>query len=100
MTLREVLDAAAAEAGATAEPGADGGVVWAAGGPAFAALDPSGCTASFRLDRELAAAARRTPDTAVSLRGPEWVEFTPGALDEHAIDRATAWLSAARRRTG
>lgn len=98
MTLRDVLDAAAAEAGATAQVGADGGRVWAAGGQLFAALDQTGTTASFRLDRELAAAARRTPDVSASSRGPEWVDFRPSAPDDHAADRAAAWFAAAFRR--
>ncbi len=98
MTLREVLDAAAAEAGASAEVGADGSLGWAAGGPVFAVLDQTDSTATFRLDRELAAAARRTPDVSASLRGPEWVEFRPSAPDDHAADRAAAWFLAAFRR--
>ena len=100
MTLRDVLDAAAAEAGITAAPSGepDNGTIWAAGGRPFATLDVTGAIASFRLDTELAAAARRTPDVSASSSGPEWVEFRPSAWDEHAADRAAAWFLAAYRR--
>ena len=40
----------------------------------------------------------RTPDTADSARGADWVAFSPPELDQHAIDRATAWLASAWRR--
>ena len=100
MTLHDVLATAADEAGIAAAPSdePDSGTIWAAGGRPFATLDVTGTIASFQLDAELAAAARRTPGVKASLLGPEWVEFTPGALDEHAIDRATAWFAAAERR--
>lgn len=100
MTLRDVLAAAADEAGITpavsSEP--DNGTTWAAGGRPFATLDVTGAIASFQLDAELAAAARRTPDTAASPLGPTWVVFSPREIDQHAIDRATAWFAAAFRR--
>jgi hypothetical protein len=46
----------------------------------------------------VAKAALRTPDTAGSGRGVDWVAFSPPELDQHAIDRATAWLASAWRR--
>ena len=46
----------------------------------------------------MASAALRTPDTAASPRGSDWVAFAPAELDRHAIDRATAWLASAWRR--
>jgi 2,4-dienoyl-CoA reductase-like NADH-dependent reductase (Old Yellow Enzyme family) len=55
-------------------------------------------SASFRLDPAVAAAARRTPDTGESDRGPEWVRFAPAELDAHGIDRARAWFESAARR--
>jgi hypothetical protein len=46
-------------------------------------------------------AALRTPDTAPSPRGPDWVAFAPEVLDDPAIDRAEAWfLSGHRLATG
>jgi len=100
VTLADVLLAAAGQAGVAAEPAGDGaaGMIWAFGGQPFATLDATGSTASFRLDTDLAAAARRTPDTAASSRGAEWVAFTPRNLDGHAADRASAWFAAAGRR--
>lgn len=100
MTLADVLAAAADEAGITAAPSGepDNGTTWAAGGRPFTTLDETGAIASFRLDAELAAAARRTPDTAASPLGPAWVVFSPREIDEHAADRATAWFAAAERR--
>jgi len=40
----------------------------------------------------------RTLDTAESQRGADWVAFSPAELDQHAIDRATAWLASGWRR--
>ena len=98
MSLREVLESAADDAGLPGAPSADGSVTWSLEGRPFASLDASGRVASFRLDKVLAAAAQRTPDTAPSRLGPEWAEFAPAALDAHAEDRAVAWFVAAARR--
>ena len=100
MTLADVLAAAADEAEVVAEPdhGGGGGVAWVAGGRRFTTLDETGAIASFRLDAELAGAALRTPDVKASFLGPEWVEFRPSAMDDHAADRAAAWFLAAFRR--
>lgn len=75
---------------------ADGGTEWSIGGIVFAVTGPEG--ASFRLSRPVAAAALRTPDTARSPRGPDWVAFRPALLDRHALDRAEAWFTSAWRR--
>lgn len=95
--MTDVL-ASAAEglAGVTARD--EGGTtVWREGTEAvsFATLD--GGRAEFRLDPLVARAALRTPDTAPSPRGPEWVAFAPAQLDDAAIDRAEAWFLSAHR---
>jgi hypothetical protein len=103
MTLREVLDAAAAQYGldARAVTADDGSVTWARGDQVFAAISADGTTASFLLDPLVAGAATRTPDVRVSSRGRGWVELRPRAVDGHAADRAGAWfLSGYRRLTG
>jgi hypothetical protein len=56
-----------------------------------------GATASFRLRPDVAAAAARTPDAAPSSHGPEWVAFTPRALDRFAGDRVASWFEFAVR---
>ena len=76
----------------------DGTVIWARAGVAFAALGQAGI--EIRLDRAIAAAASRTPDTAPSSRGADWIRFNPRELDGHAIDRLRAWLELAYRRAG
>lgn len=76
----------------------DGVITWSVGQRQFAALGPSGL--EVRLDARIAAAAARTPDTAPSLRGKEWIRFNPRELDPHAIDRLRAWLGLAYRRAG
>ena len=97
-TLAGVLDEAGAHledvVRATTPDGS--GVEWSIGGVPFAAL--ANGRAEFRLDPAVAAAALRTPDTSPSARGHDWVAFTPADLDQHAIDRATAWLASAWRR--
>jgi hypothetical protein len=74
----------------------DGVITWSRGGAQFAALGPTGI--EIRLDRPIAAAATRTPDTVPSSRGQEWVRFNPAELDSHAHDRLRAWLELAYRR--
>jgi hypothetical protein len=76
----------------------DGIVTWARAGVEFAALGPTGI--EIRLDRAIAAAATRTPDTAPSSRGADWIRFNPRELDGHASDRLRAWLELAYRRAG
>ncbi len=97
-TLPELLQSAADAASDLAPPERlDGdGLVWRAGGHAFVVVQ--GGRAEFRLDVPIVAAALRTPDTAASDRGPDWVAFEPATLDGHAADRATAWFHAAVRR--
>ena len=59
-----------------------------------------GAVAEFALDPAVAAAAARTPDVGPSSRGAGWVSFAPADLDDHAADRAVAWLASAHRRLG
>lgn len=96
LSLAEVL-AAAAEglAGVTARQ-EDDATAWAAGPSVFAVL--AGDRAEFRLDPVVVRAALRTPDTAASPRGPDWLAFGPAALDDHGVDRAEAWFLSAHRR--
>jgi hypothetical protein len=101
MTLGELLADAAGhldDVQTTLAP--DGAVTWSRGGRAFAMLAPDGRSAEFGLDGAVAAAASRTPDVRPSSRGAGWVTFAPIAMDDHAMDRATAWLASAHRRLG
>ena len=100
MTLREVIDAAAARYGLDprAESIADGSVTWSRGETVFAALSADGTTASFLLDPLVAGAAARTPDVRASTRGRGWVDMAPRVVDGHAADRAGAWFLSAFRR--
>jgi acyl dehydratase len=97
-TLRDVLEEATADLdGVETVPSGDG-VEWRRGGRPFAAV--SGDAAEFHLDAPVARAATRTPDARPADRGPDWVRFSPAALDGHAVDRAMAWLASAWRRAG
>lgn len=103
MTLREVLDAAAAQYGLDARVALaeDGSTTWSRGDEVFAIVSQDGATASFLLDPLVAGAAARTPDVRASSRGRGWVELTPRVVDGHVADRAGAWfLSGFRRLTG
>lgn len=99
MNLRDLL-----EEEATVLPGTeptvapDGSLTWVRTGRSFAAVTADGSSAEFALDPQVADAAARTPDVAPSGRGPGWVVFAPTVLDEHAADRAVAWLASAHRR--
>jgi hypothetical protein len=98
MTLRDALAESAADVDEVATTTApDGSVSYVAGGQTVAVVGASGTSGEFRLSKPVAGAAIRTPDTSASPRGPEWVRFEPAALDDHAIDRAVAWLGFAVR---
>jgi hypothetical protein len=97
-TLAARVDAAAAELDGVEKTIVDGRPAWSADRVTFAILADSGV--ELRLDPAVAEAASRTPDTGLSSRGPEWVRFSPRALDDHAVDRLEAWLMLARRRAG
>lgn len=94
-TLESALRAVANDLGVAAAT-AGSQTSWSVGGRTFASLTAG--VAEFRLDGPIAAAARRTPDTAPSERGPDWVRFAPPTLDAMALDRAVAWFEAACRR--
>ena len=55
---------------------------------------------SFRLRAEIAEGALRTPETAPSARGPEWVALTGAGTDAFTVDRAAAWFESAWRLAG
>ena len=96
--IKELLEATAADLEAVDRREGSAGPEWSIGPIVFAAAAASGERAEFRLARPVVAAALRTPDTAPSDRGPDWVAFAPRELDGHAIDRAVAWLTSAWRR--
>ena len=98
-TTLELLVAEIAESlgDVATSPGGAGGT-WSRGDTAFAITGPFGV--EIRLDRLVAAAAIRTPDTAPSPRGPEWIRFNPRELDPHALDRLRAWLELGYKRAG
>jgi hypothetical protein len=98
VTIGEVLLAEAAAAGVRATDVAGGGTAFLVGDLQVATVSADGSAAEFRLDPAVAAAAQRTPDTSASDRGPDWVRFSPTDADDHAIDRAVAWLGSAARR--
>ncbi len=95
-TLAERIEALATGQPEASRTTAGGGITWSIGSVAFAVL--TGDAVELRLDRPIAHAATRTPDTAPSPRGPEWVRFAPATLDGHAVDRLDAWFAFARRR--
>jgi hypothetical protein len=74
------------------------GRTWLHAQAPFAIAGPFGV--EILLDRQVAAAAARTPDTAPSPRGPDWIRFNPRELDPHALDRLRAWLELGYRRAG
>jgi hypothetical protein len=101
VTLDDLLAEAAADlAGVTIGTDPSGATIWSRGDKVFAAVSVDGSVASFRLDPAIAAAAVRTPDTTASGRGDGWVDFAPETIDDHAEDRAVAWLESAHRRLG
>jgi hypothetical protein len=95
LSLAEILAAAAEELDGTSMDDDAGLTTWSAAGRPFATI--AGERAEFRLDPLVVRAALRTPDTAASARGPDWVSFAPALLDDPAVDRAEAWFLSAHR---
>ena len=93
----QVAELAGQLPGVSTSPGG-AGRSWSVGSIEFAVVGPFGV--EILLDRQVAAAATRTPDAAPSPRGPDWVRFNPRELDAHALDRLHAWLELAYRRAG
>jgi hypothetical protein len=93
--LADVLGAAAEELDVIATDVHGTTTTWSAAGRAFATL--TGERAEFRLDPLVVRAALRTPDTAPSPRGPDWIAFAPADLDDPAVDRAEAWFLSGHR---
>ena len=101
MNLRELLEEEGGDLpGIETTVESDGTITWARGSRTFAVAAADGSSAEFALDPAVADAAARTPDVTLSSRGPGWVTFTPAELDDHAADRAAAWLASAHRRLG
>jgi hypothetical protein len=95
LTLAEILAAAAEEVDGVATDVDAEVTIWSAAGRPFATM--AGDRAEFHLDPLVVRAALRTPDTAPSPRGPEWISFAPELLDDPAVDRAEAWFLSAHR---
>jgi hypothetical protein len=95
-SLAAVVEAAADQLEGVDRRPIGSAIEWSTRGVTFAAIGPD--LAEFRLARPVVEAALRTPGTIRSGRGPDWVGFKPAELDQHAIDRATAWVASAWRR--
>ena len=94
--LADVLASAAEGLDGVVVDEASGLTTWTVRGGPFALS--RGGRAELRLDPLVARAALRTPDTAASSRGPDWIAFAPETMDDEAIDRAEAWFLSAYRR--
>lgn len=92
MSLEERLAELIAEAGDVQIKGAE----YVRDGEVFA-LHLSTGVIELRLGPDIAEAARRTPDTASSPRGEDWIRFAPREWEQHAVDRLEAWFRVAWR---
>lgn len=97
MSMAERLSALAEDVlgdldGVTRSTESDAAAYECAGSP-FARTIATGL--EIRLPADIAEAADRTPDTT-SLDGG-WLRFTPASDEQHALDRAHAWLLTAWR---
>ena len=94
-TLEALLaELAASLEGATLRDGPAGREVVVADA-VVAVLEPGALV--VRLRPTVAAAARGPPAAGRAGRGRGGVRFAPPALDEYALDRASAWLASAVR---
>ncbi len=97
--LPALLTGLAAELGDVAADAQAGALRYARAGKVFAVA--RGESVELRLRADVADAALRTPDTAPSDRGEEWIAFTPPSwADPLARDRLVAWFRLAWRVAG
>ena len=97
-SIADELEVAARELPGVERRGAAGSVEYLRKGQPFAIVEAR--TASFRLAPDVAAAALRTPGTAASPRGTDWVALDLSSPDRFTVDRARAWLVSASRIAG
>ena len=97
LTLADVLGAAADEAGGVVA-NADDDHDLRRGIAACGVRDAQRRSSRVPAGPARRGAALRTPGTATSPRGPDWVAFAPAILDDGAVDRAEAWFLSAHRR--
>jgi hypothetical protein len=95
-SLSTTLDELAATLDGVRSEAAGSTTTWFRGRIAFAVL--VGQAVDLRLDRAIAAAALKTPDTATTARGNDWVRYAPPTLEGHDLDRLDAWFGLAYRR--
>jgi hypothetical protein len=67
-------------------------------GTVFAARE--GRVLSFRLRPEIASAGLRTPGTARTPRGVDWISLRCDSTDDFTLDRTRAWFELAWRLAG
>jgi hypothetical protein len=92
------IDRLAAELEGVERRGAGGAVEFALGGAVFAVRE--GSVHSFWLRAEIVGAGLRTPATARTSRGPEWIALRSDEADDFTLDRARAWFELAWRLAG
>ncbi len=93
--LREAVDETIAGLGEVVATKSGNVVEYRRGSKLFAVLERG--AVELRLRPDIAEAVLRTPETAASRRGPDWIRFTPGQVDQFVVDRVEAWLTAAWR---
>ena len=89
-----------AELGNVTEQRTPSGYEFGREGTPFAIRELPTDVIEMRLGADVAEAAMRTPDTAPSSRGPDWVRFAPATWDKFATDRLDAWFRVAWRLAG
>jgi hypothetical protein len=97
-TPAEALDLLSRALEAVGKRGVAGSVEYDRAGIVFAILAPD--AVSFRLLEEVVAAALRTPGTALSTRGPDWISLETATADQFTLDRAVSWFESAWRLAG
>ena len=75
-----------------------GAVEFRRGGIPFVVCEGTGYC--FRLRAEIAQAGLRTPQTAPSARGDDWIWLDTSVRDEYTLDRTRAWFELAWRLAG
>src|SRR5262249_47041671 len=90
-SLSTLVERITSELGGVAHREIGGATEYQRSGSAFAIV--RGQSIELRLRPDIAEAALRTPATAPSARGAEWITFEPNPHAPQDVDRLRAWLT-------
>src|SRR4051794_21069129 len=90
-SLSALVERLTREFGGVGQRQGSGSTEFLRAGAAFAIV--RGDQVEIRVRADIAEAALRTPNTAPSMRGSDWITFRPDPTEPQDVDRLRAWLT-------